>query len=346
MGPGAAAILTAAAALAITLPIGRFAMPLGQRLGLLDWPDTDGGRKRHAAVTPLVGGLGLALASLATIALTLALLPAAPWLVQHLAWLGGVVAAMYLIGFADDRFALGPAIRLTLTIATLGLALVFAPDFTLGWVRFAGQPQLWLLGAWGDAFALLCLVGLLNAVNMADGKNGIILSLALIWSAVLAVHLPPPLWPVLAGVAAALAVLLACNLRGILFMGDGGSYVLSALFGLLAIYAYNNDFEVMRADDVATMFAIPVFDTIRLMSVRAARRRSPFEGDRDHLHHHLHSRYGWPRGLYAYVALVALPNLGAVLCPGTGLVWLAVSLLLYGATLWATRWRSLPTRSA
>ena len=70
------------------------------------------------------------------------------------------------------------------------------------------------------------------------------------------------------------------------------------------IYAYNHDFEVMRADDVAVMFAIPVFDTIRLMISRVAQRRSPFEGDRDHLHHHLYARIGWRAGLSVYLELV------------------------------------------
>jgi UDP-GlcNAc:undecaprenyl-phosphate GlcNAc-1-phosphate transferase len=93
----------------------------------------------------------------------------------------------------------------------------------------------------------------------------------------------------------------------------------------------------MRADDVAVMFAIPVLDTIRLMASRVLQRRSPFEGDRDHLHHHLHRRIGWPRGLWLYLAMVGLPNLAALAWPGTGLVWLAVSVLIYVGVMLATR---------
>jgi UDP-GlcNAc:undecaprenyl-phosphate GlcNAc-1-phosphate transferase len=85
----------------------------------------------------------------------------------------------------------------------------------------------------------------------------------------------------------------------------------------------------MRADDVAVIFAIPVFDTVRLMTVRIIRRRSPFEGDRDHLHHHLYEWVGWPRGLAVYLAMVALPNAGALIWPGTGLFWLPASLAIY-----------------
>ena len=181
---------------------------------------------------------------------------------------------------------------------------------------------------------------------MADGKNGIILCLGLVWTAVLACHLPSTFAPVLSALGIALGVMLVFNLRGRLFMGDGGSYCLSALFGLLAIYAYNNDFEAMRADDVATMFAIPVFDTVRLMTVRVFAGRSPFEGDRDHLHHHLHQKFGWPRGLFVYVTLVAVPNIAALLMPQTWPDLLGVSLICYALTLWLTRWRRLPSHAA
>ena len=343
--PVAVAMLSGLVALGIALAVGLGAAPLGQALGLLDFPDTDGGRKRHARVTPLVGGVALMLATTAACALTLWLVPVGPWVQQHLTWLGGVLVAMYLIGFADDRFGLGPIIRLVLTLVALWLVIEFAPDFSLGFLRFAGQSTVWPIGGWGGAFALLCLVGLLNAVNMADGKNGIVLSLGLTWTAVLATRLPAAFLPVLAATGVVLAVLLFFNMRGRLFMGDGGSYTLSALFGLLAILAYNNDFATMRADDVAVMFAVPVFDTIRLMVTRRLAGRSPFEGDRDHLHHHLHHRCGWPVGLGVYVALVALPNFAAVALPGTGLVWLAVSAACYVATLALTRLPALPSRA-
>ena len=345
MGIGTLTLLTSSVALVLAGLIGWFAPAIGGALGLFDFPDTNGGRKRHAKITPLVGGTAVALSALAACALTASLLPLGPWVVQHISWLALALGVMYLIGLADDRFALGPVIRLVLAIGTLLLVLVFAPDYTLGFLRFSGQATVLPLGGWGDAFALLCLVGLLNAVNMADGKNGIILSLGLIWSLVLAMRLPESYLPLLGAVTVSMTVMLVFNLRGRLFMGDGGSYVLSTLFGLLAIYAYNQDFAVMRADDVAVMFAIPVFDTIRLMAVRASRGRSPFEGDRDHLHHYLHLRYGWPTGLIVYVALVAIPNLGAVLMPDTGLIWLGISGLAYVTTLRIARQRSLPTAS-
>ncbi len=327
-------LLSAMLGIVVAWVVGANARSIGTALQLLDYPDSNGGRKRHNSITPLVGGIAVAAA--ATGSALLAAWLSAPVPALHLAWLAVAVGVMFTIGAADDRFHLSPVLRLAVAVAVLLLVLVRAPDFSLTFLRFAGQDRIWMLGDWGAAFSLLCLVGLLNAVNMADGKNGLVTGMGVIWTAVLACHVAPAMQPVLAAIGAALVVIWRYNMAGRLFLGDGGSYALSALFGLLAIHAYNHDFEAMRADDVAVLFAIPVFDTIRLMTVRLARRRSPFEGDRDHLHHHLHARLGWPRGLWVYLAIVALPNLGALQLPGTGLIWLGVSLLAYAAVLIAT----------
>lgn len=308
------------------LGVGLVAMPLGRALGLLDFPDETGGRKQHARVTPLVGGLGVAVIAVAAVFATLGFIPdLPPGVERHLGWLGVTVGAMFIIGVADDRFELSVRSRLGVAALVLLVVVATAPDFSLMFFRFSGERQLHMLRPFGVAFSLLCLVGLLNAVNMADGKNGIVLSLGLIWSVVLLVWLPAPMLPVMAATAAALAVLLWFNMHNRLFLGDGGSYAISALFGLLAIYAYNHDFAMIGADDVVLLFAVPVFDTMRLLVVRIMQRRSPFDGGRDHLHHYLHARVGWPRGLWIYVGLVAIPNAAAVIVPQTALGWIGIT---------------------
>ena len=324
-----------------TIVIGVAATPIGRALGLLDFPDDPGGRKLHARVTPLVGGLALALTTVGAVAATVAAgAEYGPALGRDLARLGIAVAAMFVIGVADDRFELSVRLRLLAAIVVLYLVVDGVPDFTVGFVRFGQGPHLRLLGDGAVAFTLLCLVGLLNAVNMADGKNGIVIGLALIWSLFLLVHLPPTVVPVIAAATAALAVLFVFNLRGRLFLGDGGSYALSALVGLLAIYAYNHDFDAVGADDVALLFAVPVFDTLRLLVSRAVARRSPFAGGRDHFHHYLHAWIGWPRGLYIYLALVLIPNAGAAAVPGSAMAWLGVTAVAYALVLvWSRRAR-------
>ena len=337
MSDTALSVLCGLAGGAAALLVGLFATPIGRALGLLDFPDGAGGRKQHARVTPLVGGIAVAGAAIAAALMLRGLGHEGPSLDLHLGWLAVTVAAMFAIGTADDRYHLSPRLRLILTMLLLLFVVSYAADFSLAFLRFGGQRDVWLLGRAGDIFTLVCLVGLLNAVNMADGKNGLVAGMGLIWTLVLAVHAPASLAPLLAAIGLALAVTWGFNMAGRLFLGDGGSYAVSGLFGLLSIFAYNHDVAGMRADDVAVMFAIPVFDTIRLLTVRSIGGRSPFEGDRDHLHHHLYDRWGWPRGLWVYLAIVALPNAGALLWRETGVAWLLLSLLLYVSVLAATR---------
>jgi UDP-GlcNAc:undecaprenyl-phosphate GlcNAc-1-phosphate transferase len=324
-------LAAAALGLCVAFLVGRNAVRIGTALGVLDHPD--GARKIHARATPLVGGFAIAAAAVPAALLT-------AWVTgdHRLAGLGVAVLAMFAIGAFDDRRHLAPTLRLGAALIALGVLVALEPDFAVTELRFSGVAAYWPLpGAIGVGFTLLCLVGLLNAINMADGKNGIVIGFGLVWTGVLAAYAPPVLWPVLAAAGAALAVLLAFNLRGRLFLGDGGSYALSALYGLSAIFVYNVSGSMM-ADNVALLFAIPVFDTVRLMAVRAAGGRSPMQGDRDHLHHHLYARIGWPMGLVVYLALVAVPNFAASALPGTGVLWLVVSLLGYALVMAMTRY--------
>ncbi|WP_448585412.1 hypothetical protein [Thermaurantiacus sp.] len=312
----------------IALLVGLLADRLGRGLGLLDHPDPAGGRKLHDRPTPLVGGFGVVGAALAALLL--------PGVGTGFAtqWFALIIFGIFLVGLADDRFGLTAPFRFLFAGGLLFLAIVRVDDFRILFLLFAGQDRLLLMpGALGVGFTLLCLLGLLNAVNMADGKNGLVIGQALIWTAILMVRLPPEQLPLLAAIAAALLVLLLFNMRGKLFLGDSGSYGVSAIFGLLAIKAWNSGFADMRAEDIALIFALPVFDTLRLIVQRLIAGNSPFTPGRDHLHHYLHARWGWPRPLPWILALVALPNLGALLLPGSGLFWLALTAIAYLALI-------------
>jgi UDP-GlcNAc:undecaprenyl-phosphate GlcNAc-1-phosphate transferase len=327
------ALVTTLLGALIALCVGVRAMEVGTALRLLDFPDPAGGRKLHARVTPLVGGVAVVAAAILSV---LFLLPDAEGSRRAmLLWFLFTVSGLFLVGAMDDRFGLGARSRLAIASAFLLAAIAQVPDFSVAFLLFSGQQDLVLFAPLvGVGFTLLCFVGLLNAVNMADGKNGIVIGQALIWSAVLMFRLPADMLPLISGIAGALAVLFVFNMQGRLFLGDSGSYGLSAMFGLLAIYAWNHGFADMRADDIALIFAIPVFDTLRLIVWRVSQGKSPFTPGRDHLHHYLHARWGWPRPLPWLLALVAIPNALAIAFPGTGLIWLAFTLVAYFALIW------------
>ncbi len=311
--------------------IGAYAETVAHRLGLVDWPDVLGGRKQHQRPTPLVGGLATCLATIVAALLTAVVnFSFRPFVgaASDFLWFAFAVGSMFLIGVADDRHTLSPRTRLAASIMILLVVLSGSPAFSLTYLHFGSALSI-SLGSMGVLFTLICLVGLLNAVNMADGKNGLVISLCLIWCAVLAASASSLWWPVLGATAVSLSVMLWFNMKGKLFLGDGGSYGLSAVFGLLAIHTHAADPAGLSADRVALMFIVPVMDTIRLVSIRVFKGASPFSGDRDHLHHHLARRWGWPNGLMVYCALVGIPNLTAALLPSTSLPTLLMSVLAY-----------------
>lgn len=271
-------------------------------LNLMDIPV---GRKKHAAPTPLMGGVVL-LGAFAPVALIcIAAFASERWLGSLLIWVG-CVSVMALVGLGDDRHSLSPRLRLVISFAVFAAAAALDPTFNVRVLDFNIPPLTLGLGTWWLAvvFTVICCVGLLNAINMADGKNGLVLGLSLGWVAILATRAVGPLLPLIGLFAGVLIVLFVFNMRGKLFLGDGGAYAIATAIGLLAIMVYNTPgtetLRAVSADELVVLFLVPVADSFRLSYKRLRQGRSPMSADRDHLHHHLQDRFGWPAGLLVY----------------------------------------------
>ena len=305
-----------------TLTVCVKAMDIGKALKVLDEPDA--GRKRHKRVTPLVGGLAI-ITPLILISLYNYLVTDLPIFESYALVLTGGL----LLGFKDDRRHLSAMLRLLISTG-IGLAgIVLYSPFEIQFLRFSFMDTPVFTGAWGVPFTILCLVGLQNAVNMADGKNGLVIGLSFIWTSILMIYAPPHLYPLLASLLAGLAIALAFNLRGKLFLGDAGAYGLSFAVAMLTLYIYNVNFIAVSADMIALWFLIPVVDCLRLMIGRSLKGRSPFTPDREHLHHILLRFTNWEKALVTYLAMVFLPSFLAIWMPELTLLWAALSLAIY-----------------
>ena len=278
-------------------------------LRLMDIPD---GRKKHNAPTPLMGGVTL-LGAFVPVALAYIIMSASErWFGSLLIWVG-CVSAMALVGLGDDRHSLSPRLRLIISFLVFSTAAAVDPTFNIRVLDFNLPPLTLGLGTWWLAiiFTVICCVGLLNAVNMADGKNGLVLGLSLGWLGILSLRATGPLLPLTGIFAAVLAILLIFNMRGRLFIGDGGAYAIATAIGLLAIMIYNTPgtetLRAVSADELVLLFVVPVADSFRLTYKRLRQGRSPMSADRDHLHHHLQDRFGWPSGLMIYLIIAFLP---------------------------------------
>lgn len=294
----------------MTAMLVNFAAPICRVLGLMDMP---GVRKIHDNDTPLIGGLSLVL-------IILPLITVANFLLNDsrynwpIAIFSLATASIALIGMADDRASLSATNRIILTSLTFTAVAAVQPLFNVRFLEFSvTNPHInvgMAIAPISIFFTTLCCVGLVNAINMADGKNGLVTGLCLGWLMLLATRAPEALLPVILILLAAMSVLFISNLRGWLFLGDGGSYGFGAAIAFLTIATYNsfdasND-RLLFAEEAMLLFAVPVFDSFRLTFVRMRRGQSPMAGDRDHLHHHLLDRFGWPLGLIIYLVIALI----------------------------------------
>ena len=324
MSSAVTGLLAITGAAAVSLLVCVYARPISIVLGILDAPD--GKRKIHPTITPLVGGLAIGLPTLLALfygAVATDFLPL--YLVIAIAGL-----ASLLLGLLDDRAQIRPIYRLVLSFLLALAVLEIVPALLLSFLHFSFLGQVVFLEQFALIFTAVCIVGLQNAINMADGKNGIVIGLCLFWSVELLLFAPDHLRPVLLTLGAALLVTLAFNLRGRLFLGDSGSYFLSFIIALLAVYVYDIAFTMLPADLVALWFLIPVVDCLRVMALRTFRGRSPFASDRSHLHHILYHRMPWRWGLLVYLGLTGMPGLLASFAPDTAPVWSIAALCCYG----------------
>jgi UDP-GlcNAc:undecaprenyl-phosphate/decaprenyl-phosphate GlcNAc-1-phosphate transferase len=296
---------------------------IGHRLMVMDHPDN--ARKIHSVPTPLVGGIAI--------------------LVPMLIWVEGAVMAgmlndrqfasmlvlcasgVGLAGFADDQTNTTPLSRILALLVFLGVAMALTPDLiahSLNWGSFDPTP---LPQPFYAALIALTAAGIVNAVNMADGQNGLVPGMFVIWSLALALSGDHLVVPIAEIVTAAGLVVLVFNLQGKLFLGDCGSYGVTFILGLLALTAYAHGH--ISIETVTVWFYIPVADCLRLIITRRLEGRSPFAPDTNHFHHRLQNKLGERYGLVTYLACVAATSLIAVIAPRFSLVCLIVLTAVY-----------------
>ncbi len=297
------------AAVIVAFMLCRHALAIGTHFDLLDVP---GDRKKHKHITPLMGGIVILVAVMPAALAIITLVAPETHRAKLLVW-SAVVAGMTFIGILDDRHSLSPRVRLLASFAIFGIAAYVEPIFNVRVLDFEYPSFTFGLGTRdiAIAFTILCCVGLVNAVNMADGKNGLVIGLCIGWLTALSTRAPDNFLPLICLLISVLLVLLAFNLSGKLFLGDGGAYGLAAAIGVMAIAIYNSPgphaTRAIAAEELMLIFAVPVFDSFRLTYKRLNRGQSPMAADRDHLHHHLQDHFGWLLGLLIYWTLALLP---------------------------------------
>jgi UDP-GlcNAc:undecaprenyl-phosphate GlcNAc-1-phosphate transferase len=236
-------------------------------------------------------------------------------------------AGVGLIGFADDQREVSPLSRILLLVIFCAISFSLDPQLISGVLHWGSFQSVSIPFYWYWPLMAVTFVGLVNAVNMADGQNGIVGSIYTVWLICLLLSTSGIARDIAMVLLACSIVFLAFNLRGYLFLGDAGTYGVTFVIGLLVTQAHAQG--QLTLETIIVWFYVPVLDCLRLLITRPLRRRSPLDGDRDHFHHRLQDRFGKDMGLAIYVGLVATTSLASTLAPRFALVCLVVLTAVY-----------------
>ncbi|MEO8341832.1 MAG: MraY family glycosyltransferase [Nitrospirota bacterium] len=252
---------------------------LAGRFHIMDQP---GERKVHQEPVPWIGGIAFGLGAFFSI-LWWGPKNSTTWSVL----LGGLI----ILGFGvwDDRANLGYRIKLLGQVVAAFAVIIF------GGIRFESIP--FLLDAelpmWiGIPVTVFFLVAVSNAVNMTDGLDGLAGGLSFLtlcgiaYLAYLSDNTTVLLLtvPFLGGV---LGFLRYNTYPARIFMGDGGSQLLGFIMGVLVILLTGSTRGPFSLTLSLFLLGLPFLDTLGVAIQRLVEGRSPFIGDRKHLHHKL-----------------------------------------------------------
>ena len=239
-------------------------------------------RRMHVAPIAKVGGIAFAVG---TIAAVLLWAPKDQMILASL--LGGVV--ILLFGVWDDCVELGPRMKFAGQILAAAIVIVFAG------VRVAAIPFFddLILPIWAAApITLIVIVGMTNAVNLADGLDGLAGGLSLLSFAGIAYLAyqagDQMLVLLMVSVLGSLLGFLRFNTYPArVFMGDAGSQFLGHYLAVAALILADPVRAPYSPLIVLFLWGIPLLDTLGVMGQRIREGRSPFVGDRNHIHHKL-----------------------------------------------------------
>jgi UDP-GlcNAc:undecaprenyl-phosphate GlcNAc-1-phosphate transferase len=254
------------------------------RVGLVDAP---GGRKRHEGSIPLIGGVamfcGFAGATLAS-----------GQLAKTDVSLLAALALLVVVGMLDDLRDIRPGLKI--------VAQIVAALFMTSWAGFYISQLGNMLGfgpvnlyGWAIPFTVVCVLGIINAINMADGVDGLaggqsLIGLAFLGAAALDLGLLAVATPVLT-MMAAVAGFLVLNMRfpwqarAQVFMGDSGSMMLGLFLTWFSVQIAQGDAPRLPPITAVWFLAVPILDMGLVTVRRIVRGRSPLRAGRDHIHH-------------------------------------------------------------
>ncbi len=255
--------------------------------------DEPGERRSHVTPTPSLGGIGIFVGMLFSIILW------TPFeFFGDLQYILCAFIVIFLIGAKDDIEPMSPYKKLVGELIAAAI-LVFKSE-----VKITSLYGIFGINEIPDLVAIplsiFVIIVIINAFNLIDGINGLSGSIGTLICAVLGFWFYLTGYFVLAGIAYSLAGSIVAFLfynvtPAKIFMGDTGALLLGTVGSILTIKFIEVHKELIANSSPHTFSAVPaiavsililpLYDTLRVFTMRAMKGKSPFHPDRTHIHH-------------------------------------------------------------
>lgn len=193
------------------------------------------------------------------------------------------------LGFYDDRHGSGVVPKLGVQI--VAATLVWSAGFRIEVLSLGGGNEIFLNG-FSFVVTFVWVIGITNALNLADGLDGLACGVAIIalipatFAASTLEHMS--VLGMLLTLLGALGGFLLFNFHPArIFMGDTGSMFVGFLLAVLLPQSFSPHSSVVLSPVVVLCLFYPIADTLFAVTRRIAARASVFVGDRQHVHHRL-----------------------------------------------------------
>lgn len=209
------------------------------------------------------------------------------------------ILVIVIVGFVDDVLVLSPFAKLCGELLS-GIALIGFGDQRITHLHgLFGVGEIGVVPSYLLSFFVL--IAIINAINLIDGVDGLASGLGMLYCLFFAAYFAlvgDTQWTMLAVcLIGSLAVFFCYNVFGHsnkIFMGDSGALLLGYVLTALVFYfceqnAYHlvpEAYEMTAAPAVAIcVLTVPLYDTLRVSLTRIKHHRSPFQPDKNHVHH-------------------------------------------------------------
>ena len=298
--------------LLFSLTLSHLLTPVVRRIALkfniLDFVDGPGGRKIHERSTPLLGGLAVLVAFIAALTANMILDR------EYLFLLAGS-AVVALVSLIDDWKGLSARLKLAVQVAVV-IALIYGGVV----LELFPVKTTWWGYALNCLFTILWIVGITNAMNFADGMDGLAAGLGAIVSFFLGIaafqtHQPLMGWVALAMLGSCLGF-LPYNFRprgqAFIFLGDAGSIFIGFTLAALAVKGeWSDSNPIVSFAAPVLIFWVLIFDmsyiTVERVvtgKVKSFREWIDYVG-KDHMHHRFFAVLGDRRKVVLFIYLVS-----------------------------------------